>query len=102
MATGDWHGWEPGLRRHLDALVSGSRWRYPRTFDAHGTSGRLGTAGDEPDRREPAVVSFASNDYLGLTAHPAVKRAAIAAIGFVLGHPRWRLSLQTHKLSGLR
>lgn len=31
-----------------------------------------------PDGRE--VVSFASNDYLGLTSHPAVRTAAIAAI----------------------
>ena len=28
--------------------------------------------------------------------------ATRACIGFVLGHPRWRLSLQTHKLLGLR
>jgi 7-carboxy-7-deazaguanine synthase (Cx14CxxC type) len=31
---------------------------------------------------------------------PAEARAA--AIGFVLGHPRWRLSVQTHKTVGLR
>ena len=28
--------------------------------------------------------------------------AAAACITFVLGHPRWRLSIQTHKLLGLR
>jgi 7-carboxy-7-deazaguanine synthase (Cx14CxxC type) len=33
---------------------------------------------------------------------PSINDSRIAAIGFVLGHPRWRLSLQTHKLSGLR
>jgi 8-amino-7-oxononanoate synthase len=76
----EWPGWEPGLRQHLDALVSGSRWRHPRTFDAHGTSGHLDAVGTEPDRPASAVVSFASNDYLGLTSHPAVAQAAIAAI----------------------
>lgn len=33
---------------------------------------------------------------------PAAKEAHEAAICFVLDHPRWRLSLQTHKLLGLR
>jgi len=33
---------------------------------------------------------------------PAAKEAHEAAIRFVLDHPRWRLSLQTHKLLGLR
>jgi 7-carboxy-7-deazaguanine synthase len=33
---------------------------------------------------------------------PSLDDARKAAIDYVLGHPRWRLSLQTHKLSGLR
>ena len=33
---------------------------------------------------------------------PAVDAAREAAIGFVLANPRWRLSVQTHKLLGLR
>lgn len=33
---------------------------------------------------------------------PSPADSRLAAIAFVLGHPRWRLSLQTHKLSGLR
>jgi 7-carboxy-7-deazaguanine synthase len=33
---------------------------------------------------------------------PSINDSRIAAIDFVLGHPHWRLSLQTHKLSGLR
>jgi 7-carboxy-7-deazaguanine synthase (Cx14CxxC type) len=33
---------------------------------------------------------------------PDAKKAREAAIRFVLDHPRWRLSLQTHKLLGLR
>jgi 7-carboxy-7-deazaguanine synthase (Cx14CxxC type) len=33
---------------------------------------------------------------------PSINDNRLAAISFVLGHPVWRLSLQTHKLSGLR
>ena len=33
---------------------------------------------------------------------PDCEEARAAAIGFVLRHPRWRLSTQTHKLLGLR
>jgi 8-amino-7-oxononanoate synthase len=49
------------------------RWRAPRDFDAAGPEGKLA-----PDGR-PAV-SYASNDYLGLTQHPAVVAAAHAAL----------------------
>jgi 8-amino-7-oxononanoate synthase len=56
------------------AVVRGSgRWRTPRDLDAAGPEGKLA-----PDGRP--VVSFASNDYLGLTQHPAVVRAAHDAI----------------------
>ncbi|HLK45003.1 MAG TPA: aminotransferase class I/II-fold pyridoxal phosphate-dependent enzyme, partial [Acidimicrobiales bacterium] len=53
---------------HLRAL---GRWRVPRDFDGRGPVGRLGGRD---------VVSFASNDYLGLTAHPAVVAAAHDAL----------------------
>ena len=33
---------------------------------------------------------------------PHHAEAQAAAIRFVMGHPRWRLSLQTHKTLGLR
>ena len=49
------------------------RWRAPRDLDAAGPEGKLA-----PDGRP--VVSFASNDYLGLTQHPAVVAAAHAAL----------------------
>jgi 8-amino-7-oxononanoate synthase len=63
----DWAATE--TRRVHDA----GQWRAPRTFDAAGPAGTLA-----PDGR--AIVSFASNDYLGLTRHPAVVAAAHAAI----------------------
>jgi 8-amino-7-oxononanoate synthase len=62
--------WPERIRAQLDALVEGGRWRAPREFDALGPAGGLDGA---------SVVSFASNDYLGLSAHPAVIAAARAA-----------------------
>src|SRR4051812_40772230 len=58
----------------LDAVRVAGRWRAPRVFDAAGPTGHL--AGHDTD----GVVSFASNDYLGLTQHPAVVAAAHQAL----------------------
>jgi 8-amino-7-oxononanoate synthase len=55
----------------LAEVVDDDRWRSPLTFDARGPGGRLEGA---------PVVSFASNDYLGLSAHPAVVAAAHEAL----------------------
>jgi 8-amino-7-oxononanoate synthase len=63
--------WTERIRAELDAVVEQGRWRAPREFDASGPSGSL--EGDD-------VVSFASNDYLGLSAHPAVIAAAHHAL----------------------
>jgi 8-amino-7-oxononanoate synthase len=66
MSWGDWAG------RRADSIRQSGRWRAPRSLDARGVIGRF------DDGRE--VVSFASNDYLGLTAHPAVIAAAHDAL----------------------
>ena len=67
-----WDAWAASEAR---AIRAAGRWRAPRDLDASGTEGvaeREPTAG--------AVVSFASNDYLGLTSHPAVIAAAHDAL----------------------
>ena len=64
--------WPARIRSQLTQVVDEGRWRSPREFDARGPAGML-------DGRP--VVSFASNDYLGLSAHPAVVVEAHAALG---------------------
>ena len=65
--------WREWAERETADIRSAGRWRAPRDLDAAGTEGTL-----SPEGR--AVVSFASNDYLGLTQHPAVIAAAGAAL----------------------
>jgi 8-amino-7-oxononanoate synthase len=67
VSWSDWADAEAG------AIRSAGRWRAPRDLDAAGPEGKLA-----PDGRP--VVSFASNDYLGLTQHPDVVAAGHAAL----------------------
>src|SRR5689334_22415693 len=66
--SGPWQDW---ANEQLDAVRAAGQWRANRAFDARGPVGDLGG-------RE--VTSYASNDYLGLSGHPAVIAAAQAAI----------------------
>ncbi len=63
--------WPDRIRSQLAQVVEEGRWRAPREFDALGPVGAL---------EGVDVVSFASNDYLGLSAHPDVVAAAHAAL----------------------
>jgi 8-amino-7-oxononanoate synthase len=71
--SGSWSDWAASQANEIRAA---RRWRAPRDFDG---IGQVGTVGTTAGALAP-VVSFASNDYLGLTHHPAVVAAAHAAI----------------------
>jgi 8-amino-7-oxononanoate synthase len=66
-------GWSTWVDHAEAEIHSAAQWRQPRAFDALGPVGAYA-----PDGRR--VVSFASNDYLGLTTHPAVVAAAHDAL----------------------
>jgi 8-amino-7-oxononanoate synthase len=59
------------VRAELEQVRQAGRWRETRTFDARGPVGEV---------EGRAVVSFASNDYLGLSIHPVVVAAAHEAL----------------------
>jgi 8-amino-7-oxononanoate synthase len=62
----DAFGWTDWVDDELSAIRRADRWRAP-----------IATDGDDP---RAGLISFASNDYLGLTQHPAVVAAAHAAL----------------------
>ena len=68
-----WRSWLDG---ELAGIRARDQWRQLRTFDACGPVGTLGAAGSSV----APVVSFASNDYLGLGCHPDVIAAGRAAL----------------------
>ncbi len=73
--------WEAWIEESCRAVAAVGRWRAPRPFDASGPAGLLEAPPGvpAPSAARP-VVSFASNDYLGLTTHPAVVAAAHTAL----------------------
>jgi 8-amino-7-oxononanoate synthase len=70
--------WDAWAESETNAIRAAGRWRAPRPLDAKGPKGTL--ADDTRSWPGREVVSFASNDYLGLTAHPAVIAAAHEAL----------------------
>jgi 8-amino-7-oxononanoate synthase len=70
--------WSSWVDQACEVVEAAGQWRDPRPFDARGPAGHLGSAPGTAAR--PEVVSFASNDYLGLSAHPAVVEAAHRAL----------------------
>ncbi len=73
----DWTDW---VDEACDSVESAGQWRSPRPFDARGNAGVLGLGAVASGAGPRDVVSFASNDYLGLTTHPAVVAAAHGAL----------------------
>jgi len=69
-----WGAWVEAACARVEAA---GQWRAPKEFDARGHDGRLRTGATAHD---VPVVSFASNDYLGLATHPAVVAAAHEAL----------------------
>lgn len=65
--------WDAIADDALRAVAAANQLRRPRDLDGGAPDTVLSSTG------EP-VVSFASNDYLGLTQHPAVRAAARAAV----------------------
>lgn len=65
--------WADRIAQRNAAIASAGRWRTIRALDGPGPLFTL------EDGRQ--VVSFASNDYLGLSQHPSVVRAAVDALG---------------------
>ncbi|HEY3834433.1 MAG TPA: aminotransferase class I/II-fold pyridoxal phosphate-dependent enzyme [Acidimicrobiia bacterium] len=66
---GSWSEWADATARRLH---DAERWRTPRPFHGDGVTGTY--------EGRDGIVSFASNDYLGLTRHPEVIAAAHAAL----------------------
>jgi 8-amino-7-oxononanoate synthase len=76
--VGESSPWTSWVDQTCGVVEAAGQWRRTRTFDGRGPAGLLDAApGPGPGA---AVVSFASNDYLGLSSHPAVVAAAHRAL----------------------
>jgi len=72
--------WADWVDEACGSVNVAGQWRSPRPFDARGNSGVLDLGATSPGAGPRDVVSFASNDYLGLTTHPVVVAAAHEAL----------------------
>lgn len=72
MQAMSWSAW---AGQEAARLRADRRWRHVPDVDAAGVTARVG----EDDDARP-VISFASNDYLGLSRHPSVVAAAHQAL----------------------
>jgi 8-amino-7-oxononanoate synthase len=68
LRVSEWREWARGK---LAAIRRADRWRTTTAFEGRGVSGTVNGR---------SLLSFASNDYLGLTIHPRVTAAAANAI----------------------
>ena len=64
--------WSQQLAKNLAGRKTAGRYRQQRT--------RLGEQGVEVVIDGKQLLSFCSNDYLGLASHPALKKACIDAV----------------------
>jgi 7-carboxy-7-deazaguanine synthase (Cx14CxxC type) len=85
---------------HVDWICVSPKARAPLVL-RHGNELKL--IFPQPDA-DPSLYEHLSFDefFLQPMDGPDVARNTRAAIDYCLAHPRWRLSLQTHKLLGLR
>ena len=72
--------WSSWVEQSCGLVEAAGQWRRPRAFDALGPAGLLDADLSTCSHRTTPVVSFASNDYLGLTNHPKVKEAASSSM----------------------
>jgi len=72
--------WADWVEEACRSVNMAGQWRSPRPFDARGNAGALGPGATSSGAGPRDVVSFASNDYLGLTTHPMVLAAAHDAL----------------------
>ncbi len=65
--------WDEAVARIVATTSDAGRYRAPRDLASGTPHTKIAATGRD-------VINFASNDYLGLSQHPALRRAAIAAI----------------------
>lgn len=70
--------WRDWAAAEAGAIRAAGRWREPRDFEGGGPVGTVASGAGSTNAT--SVVSFASNDYLGLSQHPAVVAAAHEAL----------------------